>query len=134
LSITDANLHLGRLIPELFPKIFGTNSDQSLDADIVTQRFEELSATIGKDPYLVSLGFVKVANETMCRPIKNLTQSRGFDPKDFILHCFGGAGGQHACAIAKNLNIRKIFVHKYSGILSALGISKAKKSKTEIFF
>mmetsp|Transcript_91442 Transcript_91442/g.197754 ORF Transcript_91442/g.197754 Transcript_91442/m.197754 type:complete len:87 (-) Transcript_91442:1280-1540(-) len=81
------------------------------------------------DPYQVSLGFVKVANEAMCRPIKNLTQSRGHDPQEFILHCFGGAGGQHACSIAQSLNIKKIFVHKYSGILSAVGMSQAKKSR-----
>ena len=74
----------------------------------------------------VALGFVKVANETMCRPIRQITEAKGHDPRKHVLHVFGGAGGQHSCAIARNLGIRKVFIHKYCGILSAFGMSLAQ--------
>ena len=73
----------------------------------------------------VAMGFIKVANETMCRPIRALTQMKGYDVAAHALACFGGAGGQHACAIARALGMRTIFVHRYSGILSAVGIGLA---------
>lgn len=71
------------------------------------------------------MGFVHVANEAMCRPIRALTQMRGYDVAQHVLACFGGAGGQHACAIARNLGMRTIFVHRYAGVLSAVGIGLA---------
>lgn len=71
------------------------------------------------------MGFIKVANETMCRPIRALTQMKGYDVAAHTLACFGGAGGQHACAIARALGMRTIFIHRYSGILSAVGIGLA---------
>ena len=71
------------------------------------------------------MGFVRVANETMCRPIRALTQMKGYDVGQHTLACFGGAGGQHACAIAQNLGMRRIFVHRYAGVLSAVGIGLA---------
>jgi 5-oxoprolinase (ATP-hydrolysing) len=73
----------------------------------------------------VALGFVRVANEAMCRPIRELTQAKGYDTTTHILSCFGGAGGQHACAIARSLGMTEINVHKYSGILSAYGLAMA---------
>ena len=73
----------------------------------------------------VALGFVRVANEAMCRPIRNLTEGKGYDTRKHLLACFGGAGGQHACAIARSLGIRAIRVNRYSGILSAYGLSLA---------
>ena len=73
----------------------------------------------------VAMGFVRVANETMCRPIRALTQMKGYDVAQHCLACFGGAGGQHACAIAQNLGMRTIFVHRYAGVLSAVGIGLA---------
>src|SRR3954471_5778408 len=69
--------------------------------------------------------FIKVANETMCRPIRALTEAKGYDTSMHVLACFGGAGGQHACAIAQNLGIRKILIHRYSSVLSAYGLSLA---------
>ena len=71
------------------------------------------------------MGFIKVANETMCRPIRALTQMKGYDAAAHALACFGGAGGQHACAIARSLGMKTIFIHRYSGILSAVGIGLA---------
>ena len=73
----------------------------------------------------VAQGFIKVANEAMCRPIRALTQMRGYNVAHHVLSCFGGAGGQHACAIARSLGMRTIFVHRYSGVLSAVGIGLA---------
>ena len=73
----------------------------------------------------VAKGFIKIANETMCRPIRALTQMKGYDAAAHALACFGGAGGQHACAIARSLGMQTIFIHRYSGILSAVGIGLA---------
>lgn len=63
----------------------------------------------------VAMGFIRVANETMCRPIRALTQSRGYDTSRHVLACFGGAGGQHACSIARELGMKKVVIHKYAG-------------------
>ena len=144
LAITDANLMLGRLIPKYFPHIFGKNHDQPLDLDATQEAFEKLTKEInhhydtekltGKSEKHLSVhevahGFIKVANESMCRPIRALTQSRGFDPKNFILSSFGGAGGQHACAIARELGVKTVFIHKLCGVLSAYGICIADVAK-----
>jgi len=73
----------------------------------------------------VAYGFLTVANESMCRPIREMTQSKGYNTSQHTLACFGGAGSQHACAIAKNLGIKKVWIHKYSSVLSAYGLSTA---------
>lgn len=134
LAVTDANVALGRLIPDYFPKIFGPNEDEALDDQASKDKFEELTKMIAaetpegmpvKDAAEVAYGFIQVANEAMCRPIRNLTQMRGYDITKHVLACFGGAGGQHACAIARALGMRKVFIHRYSGILSAYGIGLA---------
>ena len=135
LAITDANVVLGRVLPEYFPHIFGPDENQPLDKDAAIQAMASIQCEVNKDARKsrleeksvedVAMGFVKVANEAMCRPIRALTQMRGFDVSKHTLACFGGAGGQHACAIARNLGMRKIFVHKFSGVLSAVGIGLA---------
>ncbi|CAB4424914.1 unnamed protein product [Rhizophagus irregularis] len=133
LTVTDANLILGRLVPDYFPKIFGPDENQPLDLEGTTQKFQEMSKEINefinsdKEMSLdeIAFGFIKVANETMCRPIRALTEAKGYDTSMHILACFGGAGGQHACAIAQNLGIRKILIHRYSSVLSAYGLSLA---------
>lgn len=131
LTVTDANLFLGRLLPEYFPKIFGPNEDQPLDRDVTTRLFAELTDTINADqgvrytPEEIALGFLKVADESMTRPIRNLTEARGFETASHHLACFGGAGGQHACNVAASLGISRIIVHKYSSILSAYGLALA---------
>lgn len=131
--MTDANLILGRLLPQYFPKIFGPQENESLDIEATRKQFTELTETINlsqKDRAQMSvekvaLGFVRVANEAMCRPIRALTQARGLDTSKHVLVCFGGAGGQHACAIARELGISKVLIHKYAGILSAYGMALA---------
>lgn len=128
LTITDANLYLGRLVPELFPSIFGPNEDQPLDIERTGKLFEELTKQINKDiggnmtPYDVAYGFIQVANATMSRPIRALTEAKGFVVKDHRLVSFGGAGGQHAVFIAELLGIKEVLIHRYSSILSAYGI------------
>ncbi|CAH1992910.1 unnamed protein product [Acanthoscelides obtectus] len=137
LTVTDANLVLGRLLPDHFPNIFGPNEDSPLDKEETVKQFTELTKKINKflasqaskeDPMSieeVGLGFIRVANEAMCRPIRALTQAKGYDTSRHALACFGGAGGQHACAIARSLGMSTVFVHKYAGILSAYGMALA---------
>ncbi|PXF48199.1 5-oxoprolinase [Gracilariopsis chorda] len=135
LTITDANLLLGRIEPSLFPHIFGEDADQPLDITATRKAFAELTEVINDSlramnegemvPEQVAEGFIKVANETMCRPIRQLTEAKGFDTRYHSLACFGGAGGQHACAIARSLGIETVYVHKYSGVLSAYGTALA---------
>lgn len=128
LTVTDANLLLGRLIPEFFPKIFGPNEDESLDEEITRAKFVELTAEINKeiDSQLtvdeVAYGFIKVANETMARPIRQLTEARGHVVSQHRLVTFGGAGGQHAVAVAESLGIDTVLAHRFSSVLSAYGI------------
>ncbi|XP_063237134.1 5-oxoprolinase [Bacillus rossius redtenbacheri] len=140
LAVTDANLLLGRLLPEYFPRIFGPEENEALDAEATRRAFRELTDEInqflasqpegeGKRGEMsvedVAMGFIRVANEAMCRPIRALTQAKGHDTSRHVLACFGGAGGQHACAIARSLGMGKVFVHKYAGILSAYGMALA---------
>uniref|UniRef100_T1PD50 Hydantoinase B/oxoprolinase n=1 Tax=Musca domestica TaxID=7370 RepID=T1PD50_MUSDO len=136
LTVTDANLILGRLKPEYFPKIFGPHENEPLDYEASKVKFEEMQREInnslkeqGSSKQMsleeIALGFIRVANEAMCRPIRALTQARGLDTSKHVLSCFGGAGGQHACAIARELGISKVLIHKYAGILSAYGMALA---------
>ncbi|KAH8704894.1 putative 5-oxoprolinase [Talaromyces proteolyticus] len=131
LTVTDANLALGRLIPEHFPSVFGPNEDEPLDRDIVLNKFQELTEVINRDSGKsltwaeVADGFLQVANSAMCGPIRSLTEGRGHEASKHNLASFGGAGGQHACAIAEILGIRQVLIHKYSSILSAYGIGLA---------
>jgi 5-oxoprolinase (ATP-hydrolysing) len=131
LSVTDANLVLGRLLPDYFPKIFGETEDMPLDLDAsykgIQQITDEINAFEGKELTVeqVAMGFIKVANESMCRPIRAITSAKGYDPSTHTLACFGGAGGQHACAIARSLGIQNIIINMYSGVLSAYGLGLA---------
>ncbi|KAI1484920.1 Hydantoinase B/oxoprolinase-domain-containing protein [Biscogniauxia mediterranea] len=128
LTVTDANLVLGRLRPEFFPKIFGPNEDLPLDIDASRRLFEVLTAEINQESAVkltleqVAAGFLDVANESMCRPIRTLTEAKGYDAGLHNLASFGGAGGQHACDIARKLGISRVLIHKYSSVLSAYGM------------
>ncbi|KAI0111067.1 hydantoinase B/oxoprolinase [Nemania sp. FL0031] len=132
LTVTDANLVLGRLRPEFFPKIFGRNEDEPLDIEASRKLFEEITATINSEVSQkltveeVAAGFLDVANEAMCRPIRTLTEAKGYDASLHNLASFGGAGGQHACDIARKLGVSRVLIHKYSSILSAYGMSLAQ--------
>lgn len=131
LTVTDANLFLGRLLPYYFPKIFGPNQDEALDFDLTSKKFKELTEEINKDkesegikltPEEVASGFLKVAVESMARPIRNLTEAKGFVTSEHNLACFGGSGGQFSVSLSKNLGISHVAIHKYSSLLSAYGI------------
>ncbi|EKM76326.1 hypothetical protein AGABI1DRAFT_78768, partial [Agaricus bisporus var. burnettii JB137-S8] len=134
LAVTDANLMLGRLIPDYFPKIFGKSEKEPLDSDASRVLFEQLAKDINASHEGefslddVVYGFIKVANETMARPIRALTEARGHATSKHVLATFGGAGGQHACEIAKLLGITTILVHRYSSILSAYGLALADRA------
>ncbi|OAA55884.1 Hydantoinase B/oxoprolinase [Niveomyces insectorum RCEF 264] len=131
LTVTDANLFLGRLLPEFFPKIFGPSANLPLDSEVVTDKFQALTAQINQEtgnhltPEEVAVGFLNVANEAMCRPIRSLTEGKGYDAENHRLAAFGGAGGQHASSIARILNIHEVLLHQYSSILSAYGMALA---------
>ncbi|KAI4367572.1 hypothetical protein MLD38_023295 [Melastoma candidum] len=137
LAVTDANLVLGYVIPDFFPSIFGPKEDQPLDVNATRQEFEKLAKQINsyrksqdghsKDMTVeeIALGFVNVANETMCRPIRQLTEMKGHETKNHALACFGGAGPQHACAIARSLGMTEVIIHRFCGILSAYGMGLA---------
>lgn len=136
LTVTDANLFLGRLLPDFFPKIFGKSEDQGLDKSTSEKLFAELAEEINQEVAgnkeekrmsadEVAYGFIKIANETMTRPIRSLTEAKGHDTSLHRLATFGGAGGQHAVAIAESLGITQILVHRYSSVLSAYGMALA---------
>ncbi|KAK3941221.1 Hydantoinase B/oxoprolinase-domain-containing protein [Diplogelasinospora grovesii] len=130
-TVTDANLFLGRLLPEFFPKIFGKNEDEGLDVEASKAKLQELADQIhretGKkmDVDEVAYGFLAVANEAMTRPIRSITEAKGHDSSKHRLATFGGAGGQHAVAIAEALGIKQILIHRYSSVLSAYGMALA---------
>ena len=135
LAVTDANLVLGRLHPDYFPQIFGSEENESLDLtgartalQSLTNQINDEAASAGqlrRTVEEVALGFLRVANENMIRPIREVSVQRGFDIQEHVLACFGGAGGQHACALARDLGISLVFVHRFAGILSAYGIGLA---------
>ncbi|KAI1099432.1 Hydantoinase B/oxoprolinase-domain-containing protein [Jackrogersella minutella] len=131
LTLTDANLFLGRLLPQYFPAIFGPDENLPLDYEVTRHEFLELTNSINaesvtpKTPEEVALGFLAVANEAMCRPIRALTEGKGHHTSAHRLAVFGGAGGQHAASIARNLGIGTVLIHKHSSILSAYGMALA---------
>ncbi|MEX2288466.1 MAG: hydantoinase/oxoprolinase family protein, partial [Planctomycetaceae bacterium] len=124
LTVTDLNLYLGKILPSRFPF--------SLDREAVERRLLALcdriaASTMGRrfTPDELAEGFLEIANANMVRAIRKISVAKGYDPADYVLATFGGAGGQHACAIAKELGIQQILIHPYAGILSAYGIGLA---------
>jgi len=143
LSVTDANVLLGRVQPGYFPKIFGPDESQPLDHEATRRAFEREADRINAElaqisradgnaappkpltPEEIALGYLKVADEAMCRPIRQITESKGHETSAHVLAAFGGAGPQHACAVARALGIKQVFVHRFCGILSAYGMGLA---------
>jgi 5-oxoprolinase (ATP-hydrolysing) len=126
LAVTDANVLVGKLIPDFFPKIFGPNQDQPLDADAVKTAFAELAKEVGgKSPEEIADGFIKIAVENMANAIKKISVQRGYDVTRYALNCFGGAGGQHACLVADALGMTEVLIHPFSSLLSAYGMGLA---------
>ncbi|HUL98389.1 MAG TPA: hydantoinase B/oxoprolinase family protein, partial [Mycobacterium sp.] len=131
LAVTDANVLLGRIQPDHFPEVFGPHGDQPLDAEITRQKFAELSRQITaatgdeRGPEQVAAGFVEIAVANMASAIKKISVQKGHDVTRYVLTTFGGAGGQHACAVADALGIRTVLIPPMAGVLSALGIGLA---------
>ena len=127
LTVTDANVMVGKLSADRFPKIFGPGRDQPLDDDAVKAAFAALAKDVGdgRTPEQVADGFIRIAVENMANAIKKISVQRGYDVTEYALNCFGSAGGQHACMIADTLGIETVFIHPLSGLLSAYGMGLA---------
>ncbi len=127
LTVTDANLMVGKLKPSFFPKIFGPNNDEPLDEAATRQAFADLAAEIGdgRTAEEVADGFLRIAVENMANAIKKISVQRGYDVTEYALNCFGSAGGQHACMIADTLGMKTVLIHPLSGLLSGYGMGLA---------
>jgi 5-oxoprolinase (ATP-hydrolysing) len=127
LAVTDANVMVGKLIPDFFPKIFGAQQNEPLDADAVREAFAALAREIGdgRAGEDVADGFIKIAVENMANAIKKISVQRGYDVTRYALNCFGGAGGQHACLVADALGMTKVLIHPFSSLMSAYGMGLA---------
>ncbi len=124
LTITDVNLYLGKIIPSRFPF--------PLDRPAVERRLEELCGRVANSPLghaytpiELAQGFIDIANTTMARAIRKISVARGYDPAEYALVTFGGAGAQHACALARSLGMSRVLSHPHAGVLSAYGIGLA---------
>ncbi|MGC1816999.1 MAG: hydantoinase B/oxoprolinase family protein, partial [Casimicrobiaceae bacterium] len=131
LTVTDCNVMVGKLDPELFPQVFGPAGDQPLDAEVVRAKFaglvREIEARTGhaRTPEQIADGFLDIAIENMANAIKHISVERGHDVTEYVLCCFGGAGGQHACRVADALGMSRVFIHPLAGVLSAYGMGLA---------
>jgi len=138
LTVTDANVMLGKIQPQYFPAVFGRDANLPLDREIVNSKFKELTTKINTStgnkttPEQVAAGFMSIAIANMANAIKKISLQRGYDVTDYILSCFGGAGAQVACLVADNLGISKILIHPYAGVLSAYGIGLADIRSTKV--
>ncbi len=134
LTVTDANVCVGKIQPAHFPAIFGAGGDLPLDRAVVTTQFaalaEEIAAATGhaRTPEEVAEGFLRIAVANMANAIKQVSVQKGHDPAAFALACFGGAGGQHACLVADALGMQTVFLHPFAGVLSAYGMGLADQA------
>ncbi len=132
LTVTDCNVMLGRIQAHHFPAVFGDSGDQPLDTDIVRDRFEALAAHIGEATGVkhcaeqVAEGFLTVAVDAMASAIRKVSVQRGYDVSTYVMNCFGGAGGQHACRVADQLGMTRVLIHPHAGVLSAYGMGLAE--------
>ena len=133
LTITDCNLMLGKIQPDVFPSLFGPHGDQPLDRAAVEARFAELCAQVEAQtgrpiaPRAAAEGFIAVAVASMANAIKRISVARGHDVARYTLASFGGAGGQHACLVADALGMDRVMIHPLGGVLSAYGMGLADR-------
>ncbi len=120
LTVTDANLLLGRLVPDHF-----LGGRMRLDGRASEAAATELAAAFDMPPVELAEGVIRVANAKMEQAIRVISIERGFDPREFVLVPFGGAGPMHALELAEALHIRRVLVPRYPGVLSALGLTLA---------
>ena len=130
-TITDANVFLGRIQPPFFPAVFGPHADQPLDAGVTELEFAKLAdlVTAGAGAVVsaeeIAAGSLRIAVGSMANAVKRISVARGYDVTRYTLQCFGGAGGQHACLVADALGMERIFCHPLAGVLSAYGLGLA---------
>ena len=124
LTVTDAHLLLGRLDPSYF---FGGRI--TLDMDRPHRLAQALCSKLNLSELALAEGIINVANSNMERALRVVSVQRGYDPRDFALLAFGGAGGMHACDLARALDIQTVLVPEHAGILSALGMLLADYTK-----
>ncbi|HEX5048810.1 MAG TPA: hydantoinase B/oxoprolinase family protein [Gammaproteobacteria bacterium] len=133
LAVTDANVLLGRVQPDFFPRVFGPNADLPLDAAASAAAFARVADAVEaetggrRSPEQLAMGFLRIAVERMANAIKQISVQRGHDVTRFALVCFGGAAGQHACAVADALGVRTVVIHPLAGVLSAYGMGVAER-------
>ena len=134
LTVTDANVMVGKIQPAHFPAIFGADGNLPLDSARVAREFAALTQRIGaetgttQDPRTVAEGFLRIAVANMAQAVKRVSLEKGHDVADFVLQCFGGAAGQHACLVAAELGMETVMIHPYAGVLSAYGMGLADQS------
>jgi 5-oxoprolinase (ATP-hydrolysing) len=130
LTVTDANVMLGKIQPAFFPAVFGPSGDQPLDAGVVKREFEKLAREIpdGRNAEQAAEGYVQIAVGNMANAIKHISVQRGHDVTRYTLNCFGGAAGQHACLVADALGMTRVFIHPFAGVLSAYGMGLADQT------
>ena len=128
LTVTDANVMLGKLQPRYFPAVFGPRADEPLSTEAVQPLFGALAAQTGRQAEDVAQGFIDIAVQQMANAIKKISVARGYDVTRYTLQCFGGAGGQHACGVADALGMTRVLVHPLAGVLSAYGMGLADQS------
>ncbi len=128
LAVTDANVMVGKIQPDYFPKLFGPNANEALSFDAAKAQFGALAAQTGRSAEAVAEGFINIAVQQMANAIKKISVARGYDVTRYTLQCFGGAGGQHACLVADALGMTRVFVHPLAGVLSAYGMGLADQN------
>ncbi|PUE30042.1 5-oxoprolinase [Limnohabitans sp. JirII-29] len=128
LTVTDANVMLGKVQPAYFPKVFGPQANEPLNHAVVAQQFEAMAHGLQRTPEALAEGFVQIAVQQMANAIKKISVARGYDVTRYTLQCFGGAGGQHACLVADALGMTRVLVHPLAGVLSAYGMGLADQN------
>ncbi len=128
LTVTDANVMLGKIQPAYFPSVFGPHANEPLNHQVVADQFQALSQSMQRPSEEIAEGFVQIAVQQMANAIKKISVARGYDVTRYTLQCFGGAGGQHACLVADALGMTRVLVHPLAGVLSAYGMGLADQN------
>ena len=127
LTITDANLLLGRLQVEGFPAVFGPKANQPPDSQVVRDQFAALARALKRTPEQLAEGALDLAVETMAAAIEQVSLARGHDIRGGVLVAYGGAAGQLACRLARSLGLDQVLLHPLAGVLSAYGMGQARQ-------
>lgn len=133
LTVTDCNVLLGKIQPEVFPAVFGPDQNQTLDYLRVKQAFTSMAVQVSEasgqaySPEALAEGFLAIAVDNMANAARQISIQRGYDVREYVLNAFGGAGAQHACLVAETLGITQVYLHPKAGVLSAYGIGLADR-------